>query len=539
MTASPDPILAPLAAEAKRLSARSIADLFADDSARFDEFTWSLDGLTLDLSKQRLDGAALESLAAFAAGRGLEDWRTRFFAGEDVNATEGRPALHMALRARPEDGLPFADEVAAERSRQAAFAQAVKSGDKRGSTGRRLRHIVHLGIGGSDLGPRLVHAALKRFCDPQIDVRFAANIDPADINDALEGLDPEATLVVVVSKSFSTEETLQNALAARAWLAEHLQDASAAGRHVVAITARPDRAQEFGVAEDAVFGFEDWVGGRYSLWSAVGLSLQIALEDGAWEAMLDGARAMDRHFAEAPLKENLPVLKALTDLLNAQGFGYATRCVAPYASRLGLLPAFLQQLEMESLGKHAGLDGGLAAGSHPVVWGEPGTNAQHAFFQQIHQGHFIIPVDFIAPVEGGEARPDMQTRLLANCVAQSEALMRGRSLEDVRAEMAAAGEDEAEIARIAPHRVCPGDRPSTTILLERLDPARLGLLLALYEHKTAVEGALRGINTFDQFGVELGKQLAGGTLPALKGEGAADPASAGLVAAIREAQKGA
>lgn len=532
-------LLEPLMNEAQRLRPTPIATLFSADPARFRHFAFGLDGLTLDLSKQRLDGAALTALTGFAEARGFKEWRRRLFAGEAVNVTEGRPALHMALRARPEDRLPFAEEVAAERTRQAEFARAVKSGAMRGSTGRRLRHIVHLGIGGSDLGPRLVHAALKHVRDPQITLRFAANIDPAEINDALEGLDPEATLVVVVSKSFSTEETLENAKAARAWLAQHLQSEQSAGGHIVAVTAKPDRAKAFGVHPRAIFGFEDWVGGRYSVWSAVGLSLHIALQDGAWDALLDGARAMDQHFLEADFAANLPVLKALSDLLNAQGFDYATRCVAPYSSRLSLLPAFLQQLEMESLGKHAGLDGGLAAGAHPVVWGEPGTNAQHAFFQQIHQGHDVIPVDFIAVANGGEARPEMETRLLAHCVAQSEALMRGRNRMQARAEMEAAGVGEDEIERLAAHRVCPGDRPSTTILLERLDARRLGMLLALYEHKTAVEGCLRGINPFDQFGVELGKTLAGWTLPALKGEGPADPASAGLVQAIRDARKGA
>ena len=521
--------------EAQRLSTTRIDALFAADSGRFQSFSFALDGLRLDLSKQRLDTSAVSALAQFAAERGLDEWRTRFFAGESVNMTEGRPALHMALRARPEDGLPFAAQVAGDRARQAEFARAVKSGAMRGSTGRRLRHIVHLGIGGSDLGPRLAYAALKNFRDPQITLRFAANIDPAEINDALEGLDPEATLVIVVSKSFTTEETLENAKVARAWLTQHLQSEAAAGGHIVAVTAKPDRAQAFGVTPRAIFGFDDWVGGRYSIWSAVGLSLQISLQDDAWDALLDGARAMDVHFRETEFSKNLPVLKALSDLLNAQGFGYPTRCVAPYSSRLGLLPSFLQQLEMESLGKRAGLDGGLAAGTHPVVWGEPGTNAQHAFFQQLHQGHDVIPVDFIAVANGGEARPEMETRLLANCVAQSEALVRGRSETDIRAEMAGAG--AAEIDCIAPHRACAGDRPSTTILLDSLDPPRLGLLLALYEHKTAVEGVLRGINAFDQFGVELGKTLAGQTLPALKGEASPDPASIGLVEALRAARK--
>ncbi len=515
-------LLEPLVNEAQRLRGVALAELFAADPGRFEAFAFSLDGLTLDLSKQRIDAQAVAALAGFARDRGLKDWIAGFFAGAHVNVTEDRPALHMALRARPEDGLPFAEDVAAARARQAAFAREIKSGARRGATGKTLRHVVHLGIGGSDLGPRLVHDALKPFRDPQTGLRFAANIDPAEINDALEGLDPESTLVVVVSKSFTTEETLENARAARAWLARGLGGEAAAGRHLIAVTARPDRARDFGVGEDAIFGFEDWVGGRYSLWSAVGLSLQIALEEGAWDALLDGARAMDRHFAGAPFETNIPVLKALCDLLNAQGFGHASRCVVPYAARLGLLPGYLQQLEMESLGKGAGLDGAAAAGAQPVVWGAAGTNAQHAFFQQLHQGPEIVPVDFIAAANDDETRPDMSARLLANCVAQSEALLRGRA---------------ADGSALGPHRACPGGRPSATILLERLDPYRLGLLLALYEHKTAAEGALRGINPFDQFGVELGKTLAAGALPAIAEGAKADPASAGLVQAIRSARK--
>ena len=530
----------PVEAAADRLSKTTLAALADSDEGRFGAFSHTLDGLLIDFSRQKLDAGALEALTGFAKARGFEDFRTRLFAGEAVNATEGRPALHMAWRADggaeyPAAGPDIAKSVAEERARMRALADGIRSGEITGARGRPIRQVLHLGIGGSDLGPRLVYDALKHERDPLMTLRFAANIDPAELNDALEGLDPETTLVVIVSKSFTTPETLTNARHARFWLEQGLGDAEAAKAQLAAVSANPEKAQEFGVPADRIFGFQDWVGGRYSLWSSVSLSLEIALEAGAMDALRAGAAAMDAHFRDAPLDENIPLLKALTDLWNARALGYPTRCVAPYSTRLRLLPGFLQQLEMESNGKGVALDGSPVAASSPVVWGAEGTNAQHAFFQQLHQGPQGAPVDFMAVKESREARDDMHRALLANCIAQGEALMRGRSAEAVRAEMQAGGADEAEIARLAPHRVCPGDRPSTTFILDRLNARTLGLLLALFEHKTAAEGALTGVNSFDQYGVELGKTLARRALPAIEGETdqGVDATSAALIAHLR------
>lgn len=522
------------------LAGQSLCALADADPGRAGAFVHELDGLRADFSRQKLDAASLSALVGAAEGAGFDAWRKSFFGGEAVNATEGRPALHMAWRARKEDGYAALGEsvaraVADERARMAALAEEIRSAKRAGATGRPIRHILHLGIGGSDLGPRLIHEALKAYRDPQFTLRFAANIDPAELNDALEGLDPETALVIAVSKSFTTQETMANAAHAKAWLAQHLQSEEAVTHHLAAVTAAPDKAVEFGVSRDLIFGFQDWVGGRFSLWSSVALSLEIALEAGAMDALREGARAMDAYFRDAPASDNLPLLKALIDLFNLAGLDYPTRCIAPYSTRLKLLPNFLQQLEMESNGKSVTPEGEANPFPRAVVWGAEGANAQHAFFQQLHQGPQGAPVDFIAVKESPEARPGMHAALLANCAAQAEALMRGRTAEDAAEDMRAAGLSDAEAARLAPHRACPGNRPSTTIVLDRLDPHRLGLLLALYEHKTAAEGALTGVNSFDQFGVELGKTLAGRTLKALEsGEtGEVDAVSAAMIDHLR------
>lgn len=475
-------------------SARRLADDVREEPGRLDRLTLEAAGLYIDLAKQPLDEASFASLIELARACGVESKREALFAGEHVNPSEDRPALHMALRgstpgvvAGGEDVTAFAQDT---RSAVRAFADAVRAGGRKGATGRRLNQIVHIGIGGSDLGPRLVAEALMREQDAGITLRFAGNVDPAEINDALSGLDPEATLVIVVSKSFTTEETRMNAEAARAWLAETLGEK--AGDHVVAVTAKPERAKDFGVAEDAIFPFRDWVGGRYSIWSAVSLALDIALGPETIDALHQGAAAMDAHFKSAPLEANAPVLLALTDVLNRSALDRSSRCVVPYARRLRLLPAYLQQLEMESNGKSVTLEGGQAGLTSQVVWGAEGTNAQHAFFQQLHQGPEIVPVDFIGVLGDAEMRPAQHAALLANLFAQGEALLIG-------------DRDAAE-----PHKRFSGDRPSTTILMDRLDAASLGALLALFEHKVFAAAAIWNINPFDQWGVELGKVVARG-----------------------------
>ena len=522
---------------------RRIAGLFKSEPDRLSRLCVNAAGLDLDLSKQPWSLNDLTICIDLARQGGVEAARDRQFAGAVVNRSEGRAALHMALRAPKgsdfrAEGQPVSAEIDAMRDRMAAFAGAIRSGALKGATGQPYRRVVHIGIGGSDFGPRLVWEALRPVA-PTIDLRFVANVDPAEITLALAGLDPAETLVMVVSKTFTTQETMTNARTARAWLRDALGVAGDA--HLVAVSAAPDAARAFGVSQAQVFGFRDWVGGRYSVWSAVGLSCAIGLGGEAFEALLAGAAAMDDHFRSAPLAENAPVLLALAHIFNRNGMGRPVRAVVPYAQRLRLLANFLQQLEMESNGKRVTTDGQPVA--HPTaaaVFGDAGTNVQHAFFQLMHQGTEVIPADIIAVREASEGDPAAQTILLANAVAQAEALMVGRAESEVRAELASAssqsgGPAPAEIDAQAPQRSFPGDRPSAFILIDRLTPERLGALLALYEHKTFVEGVLWGINSFDQWGVELGKSLASRVLGELEGgpSGAHDPSTAHLIAKLK------
>ncbi|WP_374274752.1 glucose-6-phosphate isomerase [Brevundimonas sp.] len=486
----------------------TILDHFAADADRVGRLTLEAAGLTLDLSKQAFGRDGLDALLTLARAARVEERRAALFGGEAINATEGRAVLHPALRAA--DGAdyaaldePVSREVEQTRRAVADYAEAVREGTITGSNGRRIRALVHIGIGGSDLGPRLVWEALKPLEAP-IDLRFVANIDDGDMAEALTGLDPAEALVVVVSKTFTTQETLANAERAKAWLEAGLKGGDVRP-HLVGVTAAPERAEAFGCGR--TFGFRDWVGGRYSLWSAVSLSCVIGLGAEVFDRMLAGAAAMDDHFRTAPLEANAPVMLALAQVWNVDAKGRRARTVAPYAHRLRRLPAFLQQLEMESNGKRVRRDGGVATrGTCPVVFGEPGTNGQHAFFQQIHQGPEVVPAEFVVVRKGEDGRD--QPALWANALAQAQALMIGKSGAEARAELFAAGAEDAEADRLAPHKTFPGDRPSTTILMDALTPETLGSLLALYEHKTFVEGVIWDINSFDQWGVELGKVLA-------------------------------
>jgi glucose-6-phosphate isomerase len=513
-----------------------IADLFGREPGRLERLTLDAAGLHLDLSKQPWDAAALAAALDLARRVDVETGRNRLFAGEPINRSEGRAVLHPALRA-PDGasfsaaGKPVSGDVETSRAAMRDFAAAVRSGKAVGATGKRFRSLVHIGIGGSDLGPRLVWEALKPL-EPSMKLRFAANVDGSEIAAALAGLDPAETLVVVVSKTFTTQETMANAQAARAWLRAALGEASDA--HLVAVSAAPETATAFGVPHERVFAFRDWVGGRFSVWSAVGLSCAIGLGWDAFERFLAGAAAMDEHFRSAVLERNAPVLLALAHVLNRNGLGRRARAVIPYAQRLRLLPAFLQQLEMESNGKGVGVDGRpTRRATATVVFGEPGTNAQHAFFQMLHQGTDVVPVDFIAVAQNDEGPKGAHAKLLANCLAQMEALMVGRSEADVRAELQAKGDPDIDV--LAPQRTFPGDRPSALILMERLTPEALGALIALYEHKTFVEGLLWRINSFDQWGVELGKVLAGRILPELEGGARVDhdPSTTALIERLK------
>ena len=527
---------AALEASAAGSASERTADLFAKEPDRLARLTVEAAGLSLDLSKQTWTLAGLDTALALAEAADVQGLRDRLFAGGEVNPSERRAVLHPALRAARGAafhalGEPVSADVDAVRARMQALAEAVRSGAAKGATGKPFSAVLHIGIGGSDLGPRLVWEALKSL-DAPIALRFAANVDPSEIATATHGLDPERTLVVVVSKTFTTQETLANAQAARAWLAAAVGEAGVRA-HLAAVSAATDKAADFGVDEARVFGFRDWVGGRYSVWSSVGLSCAVALGWDAWQGFLDGAAAMDAHFQGAVLGENAPVLLALAQIFNRNGLDRRARAVVPYAQRLRLLPAFLQQLEMESNGKGVGKDGQpVKRATAPVVFGDAGTNGQHAFFQMLHQGTDVVPLEFIAVAQASEGPPRQQAMLLSNVIAQAEALMIGRSEADVREELSGKGMDEAEIAVLAPQRTFPGNRPSTLIVMERLTPETLGALLALYEHKTVVEGAIWGINSFDQWGVELGKTLAARILPELE-SGAANPHDPSTHAAIQ------
>jgi glucose-6-phosphate isomerase len=509
-----------LSADAQEAKTRSILSLFAAEPDRLERLTVRAAGLTLDLAKQPWSSAGVAAAVGLAAATGVEARRADLFGGAAINSSEDRAVLHPALRAPAggdyhAKGEPVSAEVDAVRAQMRAFADGVRSGAITGATGRRLTAIVHIGIGGSDLGPRVIWEALKPL-DAPIALRFAANVDGSEIAAALQGLDPAQTLVTVVSKTFTTQETMANANAARDWLRAALGPAG--DRHLLAVSANPEAVAAFGVRGERLFAFRDWVGGRYSLWSAVGLSCAIALGSDVFEGFLAGGAAMDAHFLAAPLHANAPVLLALAQVFNRNGLGRAARAVIPYSQRLRLLPAFLQQLEMESNGKRVTPRGEpVTWATCPAVFGEPGTNAQHAFFQMLHQGTDVIPVEFIGVARNDEGPRSAHAKLLSNLLAQAEALMIGRGEADVRAELAAKGMDAAGMDILAPQRAFPGDRPSSLIVMERLTPQALGALIALYEHKTFVEGVIWGINSFDQWGVELGKALAGRILPELEG----------------------
>jgi glucose-6-phosphate isomerase len=512
--------------------------LFDSEPERMERLILDSAGLHLDFAKQAWTVEGLDAALALAKAAGVEAARERMFAGDAINASERRAVLHTALRA-PEGstfaamGEPVSTEVDTMRRRMKDFADAVRSGAIRGATGEPIRSVLHIGIGGSDLGPRLVWEALKPLT-PKVDLRFAANVDGSEIAAAIEGLDPRSTLVVIVSKTFTTQETLANAEAARAWL--HAAMGPVGDAHLVAVSAAPDKAEAFGVPAERVFAFWDWVGGRYSLWSAVGLSCAIGLGWDVFAEMLAGAADMDAHFRTAPIDRSAPVLMALAQIFNRDGLGRDIRAVCPYAQRLRLLPAFLQQLEMESNGKRVRADGNpVTHGTAPAVFGDAGTNGQHAFYQHLHQGVDVIPVDFILVAVNDEGPAGAHAKLLANGLAQAEALMVGRSEAEVVVELHARGMEAEEIDRLAPQRAFPGDRPSTTVLMERLSPANMGALLALYEHKTFVEGTIWGINSFDQWGVELGKTLAARILPELEGGPRMkhDPSTSALIERLR------
>ncbi|MGE0385484.1 MAG: glucose-6-phosphate isomerase [Gammaproteobacteria bacterium] len=548
-TADPDPTALPewkaLERHAQSMRGVHMRDLFSADAGRAARMSTDVGALFADWSKHRVTDETLAHLHALANAAQLPAAIHALFSGTKVNTTEDRAAMHWALRAAPQDGAATASSetgqaVRAVHAQMRAWLQALSTGDLRGATGAPFTDVVSIGIGGSYLGPMLAAQA----CGGQgtgVRVHFVANLDAHDLIPRLERLDPAATLFIIASKSFTTLETFTNAETARRWLAAGLPAGADVGRHFVAITANTRAATAFGIDPANVFAFWDWVGGRYSLWSAIGLPAAIALGMDGFLELLAGARAKDEHFRTAPLARNLPATLGLIGLWYANFLGAQSQAVVVYDERLRALPEYLQQLDMESNGKrvtHGGRT--VAADTAPILWGGVGTNAQHAFFQLLHQGTRLVPVDFIAAIDPGLDVPPHHDLLLANCFAQARALMWGRTEAEARAELAAQNQPAEAVARLAPHKVFPGNAPSTTILLPRLSPASLGALIALYEHRTYVQGAIWGINSFDQWGVELGKQMALAIQRDLDGAGAGahyDASTAALIARYRAGRR--
>ncbi len=519
-----------------------LRDLFAANPKRVESLSLSFGGMFYDFSKQRMTAETLALLVSLAKEALVPEWRERMFSGEKINISEGRSVLHTALRRSvgPFPGKQFdvMPEVIETRRRMAEFAERLRSGKHLGHKGMPIRDVVNIGIGGSDLGPKMMNQALRSMSHPALNVHYVSNLDGAQLAPLLQTLDPRTTLFIVVSKTFTTQETMFNANTARDWLRANLGDELVVENHFAAVSSKPERAVEFGVPGNLVFPIWDWVGGRYSLWSAVGLALMVAIGPHAFDEMLRGAERMDEHFRSAPFEQNLPVVMALIGIWNTNFLGASTLSMLPYNESLKYFPSFLQQLEMESNGKTVTADGKpLDYETCPIVWGELGNNGQHAFFQLLHQGGRLIPCDFIASARSDYPLPGHQEALLSNCFAQSAALAFGRDEDEVRANMEKEGVSPQQIADLLPHRVFAGNQPSSTLMLGSLTPETMGALVALYEHKVFVQGAIWGINSFDQWGVELGKAVASRILPAIHDESLAkslDASTQGLISFSRK-----
>ena len=532
--------------------------MFQDDPARFDKFSLQFNitsdlagvvcqpsrmasssiSLFFDYSKNRINAETIKLLVALAEQAKLRDRVESMFAGEKINVTEQRAALHTALRNRSGqpvyvEGKNVMPDVQRVLGLMRRFSDAVRNGQHVGHTGKAIRDIVNIGIGGSDLGPLMVCEALKPYADPKLRAHFVSNIDGTHLTETLKNLDAETTLFIVSSKTFTTQETLTNAHSARAWLVSKLGAEEAVAKHFAAVSTNLEATAKFGINPQNVFEFWDWVGGRYSLWSAIGLPIALHLGMDKFEELLDGAYTMDEHFRNAPLNKNIPVLMGLLGIWYGNFFGASSNAVLPYDQYLHRFPAYLQQLDMESNGKGVDRDGNAVDyDTGMVVWGEPGTNGQHAFYQLIHQGTRMIPADFLAPLHSQNPLGEHHAILLANCFAQTEALMLGKTAAEARAELLAQGLQGDVLETLLPHKIFPGNKPTNTLLFDKLDPHTLGMLIALYEHKVFVQSVVWNINPFDQWGVELGKQLAGKILPELRDGSATtrhDASTSGLI----------
>ncbi len=517
--------------------------LFAGDPQRFETFHVAIDGLVFDYSKQRVSAETMALLYDLAVAAKLDERRKALFAGERVNVTENRSVLHMALRnmvpgkAMLSDGTDVMPDVREVRERMGAYADGVRGGTIKAANRERFTDVVNIGIGGSDLGPAMVARALSPFVAEHLTLHFVSNVDGADLGDTLKRVPLATTLFIVCSKTFTTLETMTNARSARKAVADALGEAAVAD-HFCAVSTQLDKIAEFGIKPDRVFGFWDWVGGRYSVWSAIGLSVEIGIGKAAFEDFLSGGQDIDEHFVSAPTEKNIPALMALVEIWNHNFLDLSTQAVIPYDQRLGRFPAYLQQLEMESNGKHVQLDGSpVTMKTSPIIFGEPGTNGQHAFFQMLHQGTEPVPIDFLVAAKPTAADGHHHDLLVANCFAQGEALMRGRTIAEVETALEKGGMDKAAAGTLAPAKQFSGNRPTSTFLYTSLTPRMLGRLIALYEHKVFTQGVVWGIDSFDQWGVELGKELAGRLVPIVSDSSAStealDSSTAGLIQARR------
>jgi glucose-6-phosphate isomerase len=529
-----------LTAHATQMRQRHLRELFAADQQRSDEFSRTELNLRFDFSRQLLDAQTIRLLIALAEARGLRQRIDSMVAGEKINTTENRAVLHVALRNRSDrpilvDGQDVMPEVRASLAKMRNFVEGIHGGRIHGATGKTFTDIVNIGIGGSDLGIVMATEALANYRNRNIRLHCVSNIDGVQLGDVLEHADPARTLFVVCSKTFTTLETLSNAKLARQWIVDRLGEGAPA-RHFAAVSTNTKAMDAFLIPPQNRFTMWDWVGGRYSVWSAVGLSVALALGIDQFEQMLEGGHEMDQHFFTAPLDRNLPALMGLIAVWNRSFLGMDSLAVLPYEQRLHRFPAYLQQLAMESNGKRTSLDGTPVGGNTgAVIWGEPGSNAQHSFFQLLHQGTANVALDFLAPVNASSPYQQQQNLALANCFAQAQAFAFGQTAEQVRADLAAKGLPEAEIARLTPHKVHPGNRPSSILLFRRLGPKTLGRLIALYEHAVFTQSVIWGINAFDQWGVELGKKLADSLAPALEDPAKnTDPALASLLAQVAQ-----
>ena len=503
-------------------------DLFKEDEQRFEKFHLALDDFLFDFSKNRINDKTLDLLNKLAIKADVEGWRARQFSGEKINTTEDRAVLHTALRSQDNDpivvdGVDVKPEVIKVLKQVESFSNSINDGSWKGFTGKKINTIVNIGIGGSDLGPAMVCKALKPYSQKDLHIHFVSNVDGADLALTLEQCDPETTLFIVASKTFTTQETMTNAFSARHWFLNHAKNNNAISQHFVAVSTNTEKVKEFGINEENMFIFWDWVGGRYSLWSSIGLSISIYLGFENFKELQTGAYEMDQHFLNAPIEKNMPIQMALIGIWYNNFFKFNTQAILPYDQGLSLLPSYLQQADMESNGKFIDRDGNrVCLETGPVIWGESGTNGQHAFYQLIHQGTQFVPCDFIMPIKShynpGDKKNLHHKILMSNLLAQSQSLMMGKTIDEARSELINSGLSDQEISSLLPHRSFEGNRPSNTILFEKLTPKNLGKLIALYEHKIFVQGIIWNINSFDQWGVEYGKQIARLVLPKIQGE---------------------